>query len=137
MKMRKEISNSLSLSADENDSYNNMTDELKPAEISNPSDDFHAMYWPMDKWINDSNAADLINSMMRARPELHWNNPLSTQFNAMLSVFQNPDWVGSLTVYYDYTIVDFIRLMLANWPEVFAKKRYASALSAAIVSCLI
>ena len=136
--MQKKTLENNALSADNQTSALEDTyDNLSPFDISNPDDEFHALYWPMEKWMNDSSAADLINELTRKYPGLRWNNPLSAQFNAMLSIFQNVELVKHYIVYYDYTIIDFMRLMLSNWPELFTKKRYASALSTVIVSCLI
>lgn len=135
----------LRLSADEKEereALKNLHDgnengQITPFDISNPDNEFHALYWPMDKWIDDSSVADMINTMICAYPELKWSNTPQTQFSAMLSVFHNSDWVNGLITHYDYTMVDFMRLMLANWPDIFAKKRYASALSTTVVSCLL
>lgn len=100
-------------------------------------DDFRAVYWPMEKWIDDHSTIELLSAMMDVYPALDWDNPLSAQFNAMMSVMQDSEWVEELRSDYDLSMVDFMRVIFLNWPELFTKKRYASALSATIMSCLI
>lgn len=100
------------------------------------SDDFRASYWPMEKWINDKAITDMLNVIVSTYPNLNWNNPLSSQFTAMLSAVQNIAWITELRTQYDFGIVDFMRILFMNWPELFTRKKYASSLSAAIVSVL-
>lgn len=105
--------------------------------VAGAGDDFRAVYWPMEKWINDKAAAEMLSAMIGMYPNLNWSNPLSAQFNAMLSAIQNIAWMNELRIRYDFCLIDFMRIVFMNWPELFTKKRYASTLSAAIVSCLI
>ena len=105
-------------------------------DVAGCSDEFRALYWPMDKWFNETCAAEMLSTIISAYPGLAWNNPLSSQFTAMLSVVRNIDWIDEIRGTYDIGLVDFMRLIFMNWSELFTRKKYVATLSATIVSTL-
>ena len=97
-------------------------------------DEFRATYWPMEKWIDDYATAEMLSMMIETYPDLNWKNQPSVQFGAMLSVVQDVDWINTLRAKYEFGLVDFMRVVFMNWPELFTRKKYVSTLSTAIVS---